>query len=46
LGGGIALGYAIKPNMVITFETGVVLMVGSYAPTVGLHPALGFTYGL
>jgi hypothetical protein len=45
-GGGAALGYAIKPNMVVSFETGFVMLVGSYAPTVGIHPALGFTYGL
>lgn len=45
-GAGAAVGYAIKPNMVLSFETGLVVLVGSYVPTIAIHPALGFSYGL
>lgn len=46
IGGGAALGYAIQPHMVLSFETGIVMLLGQYAPTVAIQPALGFTYGL
>lgn len=45
-GGGASLGYAIQPNMVLSFEASIALLMGQYAPTIAFHPALGFTYGL
>lgn len=45
-GGGASLGYAIKPNMVLSFEASIAMLLGQYTPTIAFHPALGFTYGL
>ncbi len=45
-GGGLTIDYAINDNMAVGFDLGAHLLAASYVPSVAIHPALSFTYGL
>ncbi len=46
LGGGGSLSYAMTENMAVGLDLGFQMLFAYYVPSVAVHPALSFSYGL